>query len=658
MSSVPGYKLPKHLAARRSAMRREWLVQVVAASLAVVAFVGAGLLIRPINRIRRERQLVIDPDSIKGLPPDLALLGKLGTFRALAIDWAAIRSERLKEEGKWYELLELHETVCALAPRFPSMWAYAGWNMAYNISVSQYSPEARWLWVQNGIRILRDKGIQYNPKSVTLYKELAWIYWHKIGDFLDDEHMNYKRALAVEMERVLGAPPVTLTDREYFDWFRKIVDAPRDLDEFLDSDPEAARLASRLDGVALKLDVSLLDFVARHVRPELRTSELLKNDPDADPLTARRTKLVRDPKLEEPLERLLAVVRSNVLRSRYRFDLDAMLELMDQYGPLDWRNAFSHALYWADRGDRASRGHENININDQMNNARFVFLALQNLTLKGRITLRPDFDDPFSSYIELTPDTRYIPYLYEAYMRLGKEHFGDDPRYKEGTPGPVYLRGFITNMRDWVQLLYLEGGEKNVELAANFYAWLRENNPHPDGSTQERYLVTLEEFVMGDILNQLKTYKAAGAFIRSFIQRALKQFALGMSGAGVNSLQRAKASYDYWMEDAKRDINERRQMQPFGVVVRDEIESYMKHPRIGPLYKAALWKHLPLRQRQMAYDHLRPYFDRLCEFQQPPWNVLLAFTQPPGMGEFRKQAIEYSGPARRKDVEEGTRYKP
>ena len=221
------HALPEHLAARRAAQQTEWGVQMVAVAVAAACFTLAGLLIGPVNAIRKEQQLVIDPQTIKGLPPDIALLGKLGTFRALAIDWASIRAERLKEQGKTYEAMQLHETVCALAPRFPKVWANAAWNMAYNISVSQYTPEARWQWVQNGIKILRDKGLKYNPRSVTLYKELAWIYWHKIGDFLDDDHLNYNRPLAVEMETVLGAPPVALHDQEYFDWFRKIVDAPR-----------------------------------------------------------------------------------------------------------------------------------------------------------------------------------------------------------------------------------------------------------------------------------------------------------------------------------------------------------------------------------------------------------------------------------------------
>ena len=275
MSQVIQYTLPKHLAARIAAKRRESLVQIIAICITIFSFVLAGLFIRPINQIRKQNQLVIDPDSIQGLPPGIALMGKLGTFRALAINWASIRVERLKEEGKTYEALQLHETVCALAPRFPQVWANAAWNMAYNISVSQYSPEARWQWVSNGISILRDKGIQYNPRSVTLYKELAWIYWHKIGDFLDDEHMNYKRALAVDMERVLGPPPVTLHDEEYFAWFQKIVDAPQDLDRFVQTDHEVNTLVAKLSDVELKPDILLLEFVARNIRPEIRIQDLI-----------------------------------------------------------------------------------------------------------------------------------------------------------------------------------------------------------------------------------------------------------------------------------------------------------------------------------------------------------------------------------------------
>ena len=232
----------------------------------------------------------------------------------------------------------------------------------------------------------------------------------------------------------------------------------------------------------------------------------------------------------------------------------------------------------------------------------------------------------------------------------------NDPRFIEGTPGPVYLTGFVTNMRLWIQLLYLEGGEKNLKMSKTFYAWLRQHARNPDGTTQAQYLQTLEEFVMGDVLNALNTYRAAGAFVRSLIQRALKEFSLGLTKSGFSSLRRARLSYDFWMTDTKADINERRWMQPLEIILRDEIETYMKHPRIVSLYKAMLWKHLPLQQRRMTYDRLVPFFERLCAERSAPWSIAKAFPQPPGMAAFRQEEIKTRGAARREGLEQGKRY--
>ena len=658
MTSRNNLTSSQQILAREAARKREWKVQITACAVALLCFVAAGLLVRPVNEFRKERQLVIDPETIKGLPPDIALLGKLGTFRALAIVWAAIRAERLKEEGKTYEALQLHETICALAPRFPQVWVNAAWNMAYNISVMQYAPEARWKWVRNGITILRDKGIQYNPKSVTLYKELAWIYWHKIGDFLDDEHLNYKRALAVDMERVLGAQPVVLNDEEYFAWFRKIVDAPRDLRALIESDVEIASLVSRLAEVQFSPDIFLLEFVAQNIRPELQVADLQIEAEGLGTLTADRLAVLTRKDGRDTVDRLLSAVRSQVLRETLKFDLDWMMHLMvERFGPLDWRNAFAHSLYWSSLGDKLSKEHENLNRHDKLNNARSVLFSVQKLVLKGRITLYPDFDDAFSSYIELMPDTRYIPFLYSEYMRLGKEYFSDHPKYREGTPGPIYMTGFVTNMHTWIELLYLEGGERNTRLAENFLAWLREYNRHPDGSVQEHYLTSLNTFMMGQLLGQLAIYKSAPALIRTFIQRALKQYSLGNPRSARTSVIRARQAHDYWQIDTKNDINERRKLQYFRIVFRDEIEAYIKHPRIAALFKAKLWKHLPLQQRQLTYDNLRPYVERLCAAQNPPWRLSAAFPEPPGMGEFRQTKIETRGAARREDVDQGKRHK-
>lgn len=652
-----GHALPEHLAARRSAQQREFGIQFIAVTIAFCSLVGASLLMGPVNAIRKERQFMVDPASVKGLPPDIALLGKLGTFRALAIDWASIRAERLKEEGKMYEAMRLHETVCALAPRFPKVWANAAWNMAYNISVTQYSAAARWKWVQDGIKIIRGKGIVYNPRSVTLYKELSWIFWHKIGDFMDDEHWNYKRALAVEMETLLGPAPTGGGDQEYFNWFKRVVDAPRDWKAFVATDGEAAGLIAQLGRVDLSPDISLLEFVARNMRSELRVADLRAEKGPVDVRTEARKALLEDAKWEKARDRLLAVIRSRILREQYHMDVDWMYDLMvKQYGPLDWRNAYAHALYWSSLGDKLGEGVAATDPADAMNTARFVFFSLQQLVTRGRISLYPDFDDPFRSHIETTPDTRYIPYLFETYMRLGKKHFGSEPDFKEGTPGPRYMNGFVTAMQNWIELLYLEGGEDNRAQAENYFAWLRKYSKHPDGRTQERYLISLDEFVMGSILSQLQTFKAANAIIGSFIRASLKYFSLGQSRQGVSSMARAVQCYKYWSVDIAKDFNERRQFPHPWISLRDHVKAFMEDERIDALSKARLWSGLPLEQRQLAYDRLQPLFVKLCETQSPPWDVQRAFTEPVGMEEFRKKDLKVILPDAQQDAEQGDRF--
>ena len=74
----------------------------------------------------------------------------------------------------------------------------------------------------------------------------------------------------------------------------------------------------------------------------------------------RRLEIITDKRNAAALDRLLAAIRSQVLREQYRMDVDWMMDLMEnQYGPLDWRTGFSHALYWSSMGDKITRGKIN-----------------------------------------------------------------------------------------------------------------------------------------------------------------------------------------------------------------------------------------------------------------------------------------------------------
>jgi len=654
VTDILSHELPTYLAERRAARRSERVVQLVAAVLAVAAVVGASLLVEPMNRVRLDSQLVIDPDTVRGLPPIETLLARTGTFRAVAIQVAFARAERLKQDGKYYELKELADSICRLAPRFPSVWSFHAWNQAYNISVATYTAEQRWKWVNNGIALLRDRGIPYNPKSVTLYKELAWIYWHKVGDFLDDHHWNYKEELAVEMERVLGAPPPAMTEQEEIDRFRRIVEAPRDLERMLREDPEMAALAARLGEVELTPDATLLEFVARHLRDEISLARYLKTrtEEEAYTLFGRQMTLLSEPESAAARERLLAALRSAVLRERYHMDVDWMLALMERYGPIDWRSPFAMALYWASFGDMETRGQLNLNPHDAMNTGRFIFFALDNMVKRGKIVLAPNFDRPNESYLELLPDPRFIDHYHRTVLEVSAEQFPDDRYVAEGQTARQYRIGHFNFLHYAIPQLYFSGDPASVGKAEKYYRYLRDVNRNPDGSPKAQYFQPLREFVMQDLRDAAAGFKTANMLVAELMMRSLRELAAGDAEKSVAAVELAREVHAYYQKDPAQDRNTRRQLEKLSIIRRDVAERYLRDPHIPIALKARVWLGLELRTRQMVWDRVSAYLTEFCAFQQPPWDVEEAFPEPPGMVEYRLNP-EQGRRERQSDVSEG-----
>jgi hypothetical protein len=81
------------------------------------------------------------------------------------------------------------------------------WDMAYNISAKFKDPEDRWRCVKRGLELLRDDGIGNDPNDVLLYRDISWVFQHKMGMYLDQAHLIYKFRWAQEMQDVLGSHP-------------------------------------------------------------------------------------------------------------------------------------------------------------------------------------------------------------------------------------------------------------------------------------------------------------------------------------------------------------------------------------------------------------------------------------------------------------------
>ena len=188
----------------REAMKRIPTIVMVVATVVLLAIAGALN-----HRLRRMRSVYqgAPMETLENTPPLMAFTTiVLGGFRGLIADALWLRATRLQDEQRYFELVQLADWITKFEPRATQTWAYHAWNMAYNVSRMMATPTERWRWIRNGIALLRDEGLRYNPGDTGLYFELGWLYQHKIGTQWDRDHRFYKQQLAREFHALFGGP--------------------------------------------------------------------------------------------------------------------------------------------------------------------------------------------------------------------------------------------------------------------------------------------------------------------------------------------------------------------------------------------------------------------------------------------------------------------
>ena len=138
--------------------------------------IGALLLVGVAGQVALARQR---PGATAAM--DESVIATLGGFRSLAAEVIWFRADRLQDEGRFGELVQLATMLTYLEPHDTEVWSYAAWNLAYNISVRMPREEDRWPWVHQGLRLLRDQGLRWNPREADLYRELAFLFELKMG---------------------------------------------------------------------------------------------------------------------------------------------------------------------------------------------------------------------------------------------------------------------------------------------------------------------------------------------------------------------------------------------------------------------------------------------------------------------------------------------
>ena len=244
-------------------MLHDRLKQLIATGAAVTSVTLGGFMLPAILQESEQNTLRYTNVAVEGAPGWVNTIGKsIGAFRGLLVDYLWIKIHQMQRDGLYFEVMADADLITKLQPRFPQVWVFHAHNMAYNISVATHTIDERWQWVNEGVRLLREKGLRANPDDLVLHKELAFFFMHKLNGNSDDAHLYYKRKFAERWHNLLGEPPVSWNDRTA--WMKEIAKAPRTLADAEVLDPLVQELYN-----TLVIDYSEFNEGKSELTPEL-----------------------------------------------------------------------------------------------------------------------------------------------------------------------------------------------------------------------------------------------------------------------------------------------------------------------------------------------------------------------------------------------------
>lgn len=404
-------------------MNRDRIIQVIAPLMLVLSLAASGLLLPQIVQQSDANVLRYTNVSVEGAPPFVVLGTAIGALRGLIVDYLWIKANAMKEKGLFYEAMSDADLITKLQPRFAGVWGFHGHNMAYNISVATNTQEERWEWVNAGIRLVRNKGLRYNPNDLALHRELAFWFSHKIEGVADDAHLYYKLELCKEWHMLLGQPPEDQEAR--VEWIKAIADAPETLTAADQRSPGVSALVARLRE-AFPRDQSQGTFgLNRQFLREYVLWEAIKQRSEAAKILgvegqlrsessyfAAFDQIASDPEAQDAWKTLVAHARKRVLKDEYNMDPVLMHRYTAELGPIDWRHGSAHALYWSRKGAEFGKGRlSDYDIYISINNDSQQITSMQDLARTGRI----NYDLFSSDFPGRFPEPRWIDVIADQF---------------------------------------------------------------------------------------------------------------------------------------------------------------------------------------------------------------------------------------------------
>ena len=362
--------------------------------------------------------------------------------------------------------------------------------------------------------------------------------------------------------------------------------------------PAVSGLLARLDDLNLPIGESLEADRSALMRFGRLAVQLDRVPPERFPPEIRPLAELRvAPEHASAWAALLAYLRAEVLTQHYHMDPAFMHDLMQQYGPMDWRHPAAHGVYWAAMGLERSellRSGENV---DFVNTHRLIIQGLQALMNEGRLAF-----DPLTGSIDLLPHVAFIE-GYEKAVFEGDEISG---LYRDlDERDSHFAQGHMNFLATAVVYHFLYGDE---EEARAYHRKLRRLYGEKD---PDRFNRTLERFVFSEFLEDgVPRRSAAVAFIESRLENAFSrglaygdfpffERQMGIARQAHEDFQKARA---YAAPNAPR---ERLTLPPYPEMVTKVFASFLESPRVDMIQRARVYQQAPSELQRAVYDQIK-----------------------------------------------------
>ena len=523
-------------------MRRNLLYKIGALLLIAILITTSSIQQLKLDNMRNELGINDSQDIEDKSPAVVFTTIALGSFRGFIANLLFLRSNRMQEERRYYELHQLAKWIRNLQPRYTKAIAFMAWNMAYNISVTFDTPEERWVWVSKGIDLYMD-AIKNHSSDPDLYWEFGWLFQHKMGMNLDDANRYYKQQWALKMLKLLKEKPNlellanatrnpgllhAKLDRLGFKEFNDLLEAYK-LD-FQDLSQQV--LADK--------NFALPEKITKYIKEEkwqkeivrfIKANELRRHDEKTlfylldgivdfkDILATTPEKwsfsefekrfrelgrtpqaiidgIVLPPKAKSEILTIIdSFMRDKWAWNEYRLDVRKIAKINEEYGDLDWRVAETHAIYWAKIGLEQNPDH--------IQCKRMVSQALKDVVDRGRLLY-------FNSETHQSFDWTYNVDLVEKVSEILEANIESLDESQRST----FETGYNNFLIDAVVATYIYNRKKQ---SAKFYNKLKKRNPS--------YTKPLNEFVTPEVGEDLSSMNEdqARSVLEGFLIRSFQQ---------------------------------------------------------------------------------------------------------------------------------------